>query len=717
MAIIEWDSNFIVTRWVGQSEKIFGWKANETIGKPIMELNMIFQEDITIVQKTLEQLTEGISKNVVSFNRNYTKDGRVIYCEWYNSVLADEQGKMISVFSQVLDVTERIQLEQQLRIKERALESSSNGILITDPNLPDNPVIYCNSGFEKITGYTKEEVIGKNCRFLQNNDRNQPGLISIRKAIRAKKHVKEIIRNYRKDGSMFWNELTISPVTDSEGHVTHFVGIQDDNTRRVQDKMTLKNITTSLTLALQIGRIGSFEYHIPDDKVTWTDEMFRIFGLEPRQEPLTIEKVREMIHPDDRKLHLEQTENIIKEGYYSFEHRVAWPDGSTHWIIGNARMESDVDTNPTLIIGTAQDITIRKQFELKLIESGKLYRSLIDNMLNDFAYCRMHFDHNQSPSDFTYLIVNQSFKKNTGLVDVEGKKASEVIPGIREKDPKLFEIYGRVAITGKAEKFEIFLNSMQQWYLVSVYCPEVYYFVAVSDAITELKKIEEEKRKSTEIREELIKHITNVREEERAFISREIHDQLGQSLTALKLDLKWLQSNSSKSTETKEKLSGMVDIIDSTIKDVQRISAELRPGILDDLGLAAAIEWYAEEFEKRTGLSVELNLDEIQTNNESANLALFRIMQESLTNVIRHARAKTIQISLHEINDHVVLDIEDDGIGISIDKLKSIHSLGLMGMHDRIKQVGGTLDILCGDEKGTQLRICIPILETNIVVE
>lgn len=231
--------------------------------------------------------------------------------------------------------------------------------------------------------------------------------------------------------------------------------------------------------------------------------------------------------------------------------------------------------------------------------------------------------------------------------------------------------------------------------------------IAMVEDITDRKNAEEEIRKANEIREQLIAHMTEIRENERALISREIHDQLGQSLTALKLDLNWLEAKMNNTPEIKEKLSGMVNIITLTIKDVQRISSELRPGILDDLGLAAAIEWYAEEFEKRSNLIIKLDLDEVQAPNGQANLALFRVMQESLTNIIRHAKAKSVNISLHEMNEHIVLDIEDDGIGMSVEKLNSIHSLGLLGMHDRIKQVGGTLDILCGSDAGTKIRICI----------
>src|SRR5215213_5075227 len=123
-------------------------------------------------------------------------------------------------------------MQEWPRVLERAVEATRTGVLITDPNRPDNPIVYANPAFERITGYSAEEVIGRNCRFLQRDDRGQPALEEVRAAIGEGRDCRVAVRNYRKDGALFWQELSISPVRDDRGRITHFVGIQEDVTER-----------------------------------------------------------------------------------------------------------------------------------------------------------------------------------------------------------------------------------------------------------------------------------------------------------------------------------------------------------------------------------------------------------------------------------------------------------------------------------------------------
>jgi signal transduction histidine kinase len=207
----------------------------------------------------------------------------------------------------------------------------------------------------------------------------------------------------------------------------------------------------------------------------------------------------------------------------------------------------------------------------------------------------------------------------------------------------------------------------------------------------------------------LNQHLQEVMENERANIAREIHDQLGQSLTALKIDINWIQRKTRSRSEIKAKLNAMTELLTETIKDVQRISSELRPSILDDISLAAAMEWYCEEFSTRTGLTVKMEFENIQFENMNSNLALYRVLQESLTNIIRHAKAKVARVKLSRIRNKVIFLIQDNGIGIPDDKIKSSKCLGLLGMFERIKYAGGRMDISKPARGGTKILVDIPI--------
>jgi|GEM_PF-1943077 len=227
--------------------------------------------------------------------------------------------------------------------------------------------------------------------------------------------------------------------------------------------------------------------------------------------------------------------------------------------------------------------------------------------------------------------------------------------------------------------------------------------------ITERKLAEEEVIKSKKLLEDLHRHLEEIRENERAVISREIHDQIGQSLTALKLDMNWMTGYLKNiSPEAAAKRQGMIELISNTIKDVQRISSDLRPGILDDLGLSAAIEWYCDEFEKRTGIRCSLKLDNSTFDDSQKNLAFFRVLQEALTNVTRHANASSVTIKLHQTQKGTTMTIHDNGIGIPEEKIESNKSLGLIGMRERINQFGGKVDFSSKKGQGTKLTIFIP---------
>jgi PAS domain S-box-containing protein len=231
---------------------------------------------------------------------------------------------------------------------------------------------------------------------------------------------------------------------------------------------------------------------------------------------------------------------------------------------------------------------------------------------------------------------------------------------------------------------------------------------AIIERATHLAGIAIEQRQLEDQLRALSGHVESVREDERTGIAREIHDVLGQALTALKMDLALVARKSQ--GDTLDRVHSMSRSTDEIIQQVRRISAELRPGVLDDLGLHAAIEWQAQEFEERTGTVCSMTSDaEEQRFARDVSTALFRIFQEALTNVARHAEAKHVDIRLSVAEGAIRMEIRDDGKGISAGSLVDRRSLGLLGMRERARRLGGNAAIAAGSPAGTVVSVEVPL--------
>jgi PAS domain S-box-containing protein len=225
--------------------------------------------------------------------------------------------------------------------------------------------------------------------------------------------------------------------------------------------------------------------------------------------------------------------------------------------------------------------------------------------------------------------------------------------------------------------------------------------------ISAQKRAEEILRMSGEQLRDFAARLDEVREEERTRVAREIHDELGQALTALKLDLAWVEGKTA-AGEARKKIKQMIAHVDNTIACVRRISSALRPSILDDLGLIPAIEWQITEFRKRTGIRTILNskADGLGLPSEAA-AGVFRVVQEALTNIIRHAKASRVQVAVSTKKNLLKISIEDNGVGMALADV-GLKSLGIVGMKERINRLGGQFNIVSEPGQGTRLDIIIP---------
>jgi signal transduction histidine kinase len=237
---------------------------------------------------------------------------------------------------------------------------------------------------------------------------------------------------------------------------------------------------------------------------------------------------------------------------------------------------------------------------------------------------------------------------------------------------------------------------------------------------SEHRRAEEQLRESHEQLRALSIYLQSVREEERTRIAREVHDELGQALTGCKLDLSWISGKLPRNLKPLiDKTRELSAHIDSTIQMVRRISSELRPGVLDHLGLVAALEWQANEFQNRTGIKcdVQASIRDPQLETE-LNTTLFRIFQETLTNVIRHAGATQVQVHLKEAEGRINLEVEDNGRGIARAEINNSKSMGLLGMRERAALLGGTFHIgRIPRGVGTQVRVSIPTSRPNPAIK
>jgi signal transduction histidine kinase len=231
--------------------------------------------------------------------------------------------------------------------------------------------------------------------------------------------------------------------------------------------------------------------------------------------------------------------------------------------------------------------------------------------------------------------------------------------------------------------------------------------------VTERVRADEALRRSQTDLRELASGMDSVREQEKSRIAREIHDELGQALTALKLDVAWLAERlPAGQTAAAGKLNAMDAMIDATVAATRRISADLRPLVLDDLGLVSAAEWLVQEFTQRTGIPCELAVrsPDLELKDPQAT-AIFRILQESLTNVARHAQARRVEVDLARANGAVTLSVRDNGRGFNLGDPRRPSSFGLMGLRERVSLLGGEVRIESQPGRGTVLHVQIPLEE------
>lgn len=354
------------------------------------------------------------------------QDGRKWF-ETFKKPVIDTGGRVLGTVGFARDITERKQAEEAMRLRDRAIMATSDGIVISDMTQPGQPVIFVNPAFEAITGYTMEEVAGRNCSFLQGADRGQPALAELRAAIAEGRECRVVLRNYRKDGQPFWNELTLSPVRDEAGQVTHFVGVQHDITRDIEARDALAASERRLALTIDALRDGLWDWNIRDDSVYQSPSWAAMLGYAPDEMTGRLDSFLRCL-PGDEVERVTEAIQAHLEGeteVYVCEHRMRRKDGSEIWVSDRGRVvEWDDHGQPARMVGTIADITERYEAKREIL--GWMQR--LDSILTLSPDAYVYFD-----AAGQVASVNLAFERMTGLLsgDVLGLPMADFAARLR----------------------------------------------------------------------------------------------------------------------------------------------------------------------------------------------------------------------------------------------------------------------------------------------
>jgi PAS domain S-box-containing protein len=415
----------------------------------------------------------------------------------------------------------------------------------------------------------------------------------------------------------------------------------------------------------------------------------------------------------DRKINLERyKQNIAQdkiEGRNEQEH-ILW-NGKLVWL---EYLHSVLTTplNKKIIVTIVRDITDKKLSLLDTIVNENRFRSFFKNagdavfinpLTQDIIF-ENFIDINKQGCELLNYSRDELLNHNIyDLIPIrDAQKIENIALRLMKNESIVFELD---LLTKNGRKIPVEINA------------RLFEFNGKSSVISIIRDITERSQahkqlsKSREQLRSLALRIQNIREEERALIAREIHDELGQLLTVLKIQISLVSKKIAKNQKNLiEKLKSSIRFIDQAVSTVQKITSKLRPGILDELGLIPAIEWQAQEFEQRTGIRCDYSLpkDPINLNREHST-ALFRITQEALTNAARHSFAERVSIYLRKENSKLILEITDNGKGIRETQINNPNSLGLLGIKERAMVFGGKVSINGVTNRGTNLKVEWPL--------
>ncbi|MCX5846026.1 MAG: PAS domain S-box protein [Deltaproteobacteria bacterium] len=603
------------------------------------------------------------------------------------------------------------------------LRSVGDAVIASDK---EGQITFMNQVAEELTGWKKEDALGK--RLTEVLHIKDEDLGSLEKRLVEKVITQGLIINLLEDRLLVSKDGTVIPVSDSlapikgdDGETPGTVLVFRDITERKKVEEALRESEERYRSIFNGVLEGIYQTSPQGKNLAANPALARILGYDSAEEvvaSVTDSAYQVWANPNERSHFITLLEE--HETVYGYECQFLRKDKTNIWVSLTSRRVCGPDGQLLYYEGLVEDITERKRAEKVLQESKEFVENLIDSMLDGFSVL---------DSDGVQIGANAAFCQMTGFSREEligvgpphpywPQEAHEEIE--RGFQKTLRGEFSDVELTFMRKNGERFPVIVSPSWIQDKQGNVVSYFATVKD-ITSRKWAEEELKTSTEQLRALAARLQQIREEERIMIAREIHDELGGGLTGLKMELSWLLHKVYDTEAGKERVALMSkihesnELMDRLIQVVRRMATDLRPSVLDDLGLIAALEWQLQEFTSRTGISHEFVTAFDYVNLEEATaVAVFRIFQETLTNVTRHSGATKVTVLLREgerslfEGDSLFLEIRDNGKGIMEGEIQDAKSLGILGMRERALVFGGDLQISGEPDSGTTVVLKIP---------
>ncbi len=629
----------------------------------------------------------------------------------------DKYGNAIKLIGTIQDITDRKQNEEKLQKSEEKYRNIFENVqdVFYQVNLQGKIFELSPSAknYSDFFDYEKTADVYIQDLYANLEDRTR-FLEIIRKEGEVRDYELDLIG---KKGQLKHVSINAKLIWDKFGNPSHINGALRDITKRKMAQDALLESENFLKEIQSIARIGNWTLDFETETWKSSEVLDQIFGFD-NTSAKSLTTLSSVIQAD----WLEELTNYfyktVLANHVKFDKKfkiIRLNDKAERWVHVIAELKTDANNRPKVMIGTVQDITLRKNSKEALRKSEELYRSILNASPDDITVTDLEGKIIMaSPKAYTLFgfksddeIIGHNALEN--IIPEDQLRAQENIKSIaggKNLGPQMFKcLHTNGSIVEVEVNFQYILDRNN----------EPYGFVFIIRDISERKKNEEALRKSQKALKKFAAHLQNVREEERNSLAREIHDDLGQILIAMKIDLGLLSQRVLKIvdnkhfTDVKTQFDALYSLVDNTLKSARRIMTDLRPEVLDMLGFTDTVKQHLANFEERHKIKCifDNQLTNLQLNTDKS-VALFRIVQEALNNVSKHSRASQVIIRLSILKEILSLEVIDNGIGFEQNEKKNPDSYGLMGMKERVYILDGQLEVKSIKNEGTCVKVTMP---------